>query len=273
VTETLVPLNDILVHPAYRDALQSAGLSTNLEIMACQGGELFTYEGKRDRSVVRIVLPDGRPVFLKRHYTVSIECPLCSVFLRRRKPAAEREREAIKLFMSKGLPTAKIIAEGESFTMTEELEGSVSLEEYVAERFKPPLDKEAVEEKRRIVRELALLTRKMHEASLSHKDYYLGHIFIRPSDLSLYVLDLQRVDGRLRWGDRWAVKDIAALDFLSLPQYVTSADRMRFFTVYWGSGRLDAAAKRFIRKVLGKRARIARHTEKLLARRKRQGNG
>ncbi len=260
MAETLVPLNDILVHPAYRDALQSAVLSTNVEIMTYQGGELFTYEGKKDRSVVKIVLPDGRPVFLKRHYTVSEECPLCSVFLRRRKTAAEKERAAIELFMSRGLPTAKIVAEGESFTMTEEMEGSVSLEVYVAERFKPPLDGAAVEEKRRIIRELALLTRKMHKASLSHKDYYLGHIFIRPSDLSLYVLDLQRVDGRLRWGDRWAVKDIAALDFLALPQYVTSADRMRFFTVYWGSGRLDAAAKRFITKVLGKRARIARHT-------------
>ena len=268
MSEGLVTLNDILVHPSYRDALVSAGLSTNVEIMTYTGGELFTYEGKKDRSVVRIVLPAGRPVFLKRHYIVPVECPLCSVFLRRRKSAAEKERAAIELFMSKGLPTAKIVAEGESFTMTEEIEGSVSLEEYVAKRFRPPLDREAVEEKRRIIRALALLTRKMHRASLSHKDYYLGHIFIRPSGLSLYVLDLQRVDGRLSWGDRWAVKDIAALDFLALPQYVTSADRMRFFTVYWGSGRLDAAAKRFIRKVLGKRERIARHTEKLLARRK-----
>lgn len=263
-----VELNDILVDPEYREALVSSGLSGSAEIMAFAGGELFTYKGKKDRSVVRIVLPDGRPVFLKRHYPVSVECPLCSAFLRRRKSAAEKEREAIKLFMSKGLPTTKIIAEGESFTMTEEIEGSVSLEEYVAERFRHPLDREAMVEKRRIIRALALLTRKMHKASLSHKDYYLGHIFIRPADLSFFVLDLQRVDSRLRWGDRWAVKDISALDFSALPECVSSADRMRFFKVYWGSGRLDAAAKRFIRRVLRKREKIARHTEKILSRRK-----
>jgi len=152
--------------------------------------------------------------------------------------------------------------------MTEEIEGSVSLEEYVAERFRPPLDRETMDEKRRIICELALITRKMHKASLSHKDYYLGHIFIRPDDLSFFVLDLQRVDTCLRWGDRWAVKDIAALDFSALTEFVSSADRMRFFKVYWGTDKLDGEANKFIRRVLRKREKIARHTEKLLARRK-----
>ncbi|GAF75312.1 unnamed protein product, partial [marine sediment metagenome] len=68
---------------------------------------------------------------------------------------------------------------------------------------------------------------------------------------------------------RWAVKDIAALDFSALPQYVSSADRMRFFKVYWGKERLGGEAKSFIRRVLRKSNRIALHTEKLLARRKK----
>ncbi|MDP8246593.1 MAG: lipopolysaccharide kinase InaA family protein [Candidatus Tritonobacter lacicola] len=263
-----VGLNDILVDPEFREALVSSGLSGSAEIMAFAGGELLTYKGKRDRSVVKLALADGRAVFLKRYYTVPVKRKMIARASRPQASAeASREREAIGLFRKNGLPTVRIVATGESFNMTEEIEGSISLEEYVAKRFSPPLDREAIDEKRRIIRELALLTRKMHKASLSHKDYYLGHIFVRPDDLSFFVLDLQRVDSRLRWGDRWAVKDIAALDFSALPEFVSPADRMRFFKVYWGTDRLDGAAKRFMRRVLRKREKIARHTEKLLARR------
>ena len=157
----------------------------------------------------------------------------------------------------------------ESFLMTEELTGYQSLERFLQEYFPPPLPLEKIIEKRALIKELAGIAKRMHNAGLNHRDFYCCHIFIRQSEdgrREWRVLDLQRVDRR-RWFRRhWIIKDLAALNYSASPQIITKNDRMRFL-IYYMDG-MDKVRKNlpFIHQVIRKTEKISRHDKKLKAR-------
>jgi heptose I phosphotransferase len=125
-----------------------------------------------------------------------------------------------------------------------------------------PCRGEVLETKKRILENLADITRRMHSAGINHKDYYLCHILMDNSE-RLYVIDLHRVNVRDKVGKRWMVKDLAALLFSSLEVPVTQGQRLAFYKRYMKISRLSADDKTLIRLIVKKCNKIARHTEKM----------
>ena len=88
-------------------------------------------------------------------------------------------------------------------------------------------------------------------------------------------MDLQRLCKGAKLLNRWSLKDITALYFSSLPfvptGQITRSDMLRFYLRYVGQTKLRKCDKKFLRAVTVKERRMARHTEKLLAKRRKRG--
>jgi hypothetical protein len=109
----------------------------------------------------------------------------------------------------------------------------------------------------------------MHRGGMNHRDYYLCHLHILPEAQpwpKLFVIDLNRADRRKKVGQRWIVKDIAALNYSAPEAIFSRSDRLRFLKVYLGVDRLDAYGRRLAVKVLRKTQKIARHAVRSKAR-------
>lgn len=102
---------------------------------------------------------------------------------------------------------------------------------------------------RRAVRAVADLARRLHACGLVHRDLYLCHLFARPGEYDLTLIDLARL--KRSTSPRRRVKDLAAL-LSSAKGLVTRTDLWRGLLRYGGDRKL---ARRVIRKA----ARIARH--------------
>ena len=269
-----VKQGDILVDSTTWPLLQQAGLSDFDSFMDFPGGRRVVH--KRGRSVFRFEL-GGRAFYLKRNRLHRVE--LLKQLSRGKLPprSARQEWHSIQAVTAAGIPTVKPVAFGEStclgmetasFTVTEELYGARPLDELIRDGY---LDRLESLERRALIRKLAALARKLHDAGMNHQDFYLNHFFIG-EDESVYLLDLQRVQLRQRVPERYLIKDLAQLNY-SVDYYggFSNVDRLRFVIDYADLDGLNNVVKEFIRKVLRKTARIARHDVKLMQRRKRRG--
>jgi len=254
------------------------GLGGVQAVMDFRGGELFKEQGSR--SVSRFSLVDGEgkgSFFLKRHRRPPLRQQIRELLNRGKVVSGgRREWENIWKIRQLGIPTVDPVGFGEkrrwgweveSFLISQELTGACRLSEYLPRHFLLPLDPALLFRKRHLVRQLALLVRRMHEGGLFHRDLYLGHLFVRPQEeggLELYLMDLQRVIPS-RWrAHRWRVKDLASLNFSAPKGWFTLTDRLRFYTEYRGITRLSRSDKDIIRRISRKSHRISSHTRKLL---------
>jgi heptose I phosphotransferase len=265
-----------VVDDQYRDLLSRAGLDAFADFMACRGGDVIKRLPTKTISRIEAPSPTGvRRFYLKRH-TGRVGMgervrAWCSGF----SPSwGRKEWEVIHAFRRAGIPTVTPVAAGErvcggrreSFVMTEELAGFRSLESFVPSRWTPPLDRAGLPEKRAMVRRVAELTRRMHDAGFNHRDWYLCHIFARvdaDGTWDLRVLDLQRVDQRRWLRRRWIIKDLAALNYSAPPGVITAGDRARFLNAYLNDGRALREHRALIRAIIRKTARIRRHDARL----------
>jgi len=104
-------------------------------------------------------------------------------------------------------------------------------------------------DRRAAVRACADVVRRLHACGLVHRDLYLCHLFVRPGETDVTLLDLARLT-RTR-SRRRRVKDLAALVH-SARGVVSRTDLLRGLRRYGGDRRLARAVRR-------KAARIARH--------------
>jgi heptose I phosphotransferase len=237
----------------------------------------------QERSTVKFVLDEGNrrsTFFLKRYTFHSVQAYLKCLIRFSWPKSALNEWRAILRFHEIGLPTMVPVAAGEkrnslglvtqSFIVTKEIKGAYRLDGHLAKWLQKTLSKKEVQKKRDLIKQVAHLTRKMHTMGLNHRDYYLCHIFIRTmeenEDFELFIIDLHRVDMRKKVGRRWIVKDLAALHFSSLPLPIHVTDRTRFLKLYLQKEHLDKGDRFFVRQILKKTERIARHTEKMYKR-------
>jgi len=279
------------VNEAFRPVLEGAGLMTLDAIMDLKGGETFRLAP--GRSTVRLVLDDPtggrRAVYVKRHTgmpfrtkvrrTLSLNPPISF---------AGREAQGIARLADIGIATMRLVAVGEEVThggrrersciLTEEIAGATQADDYIEATFSGEVSAEQVAAKRRLIRQMADVARRLHAARLSHRDFYLCHLMVRPiagADAVLHLIDLQRLTHHRRGiGERWVVKDLAALLFSSWPspatgirsRVFTRTDRLRFARTYFGTARLTESQKGLLRKVVAKARRIARHEARRRAR-------
>ncbi len=267
MTEVAVAVWDsgrLAVNRRFASLLRERGLTTVAAFMQFEGGEVVK-QAVADRRTDRIRLTGSEfsafEGFLKRHRRPCWREYL-KAWLRLTRPmlGARGEWEAMWRFQKAGLPTMTPVAFGEcaegSFVLSESLEPGQKLSTLVAEpALEPP-------RRQRLVRAVAGLARRMHDAGLHHQDFYLGHLLCRidqPGE-PVFVLDLGRARRLRRLGRRWIVKDLAQLNY-SAAGRLTAADRLRFLTEYLGH-RPGHSDRRLLDRVVRKSHAIARHSLK-----------
>lgn len=254
------------VNAAYADVLKANNLTTFDSLMRYAGGEVAKHLiAERPTTRIELATPDGPLVcYLKRHAPAKLKEYLKPLIrLRWPRIGAEPEWKAIRRFHEVGIPTMTPVAWGqsgrESLLVTLAIEGCEKLSDWMR-RTPRPATAEQVADVRRIIREVAEVTRKMHQAKMHHQDLYAGHILL-PHDATrgIHILDLGRVRHCRHLAMIWIIKDLAQLHYST--GWFTAADRLRFLQTYLGR-RLQSADRRFIRRILRKAASIGRHSRK-----------
>ena len=255
---------------------RQSGFETYAHFMAPDTG---THVARKRGRVVRRLDLEGRSFFLKRNRFHWIEFFKGLLHMRFLPRNGLREWRNIDLVTRAGIPTVRRVAWGErrclsreisSFTITEELYGARSLKEILQERAAGKADAGSFREKRDLIQRVARLASRLHRHGLYHQDFYLGHIYKGPDEV-LYLIDLQRVLCSPLASRRYRIKDLAQIHYsaMEIPG-ISASDRLRFLLAYTGSQRVGREEREMIQKILAKTGRIARHTVKLLERRRRR---
>ena len=238
--------------------LQENGLDSFARVMALPEGYLRRNFPLRRTSRLELRRPGGgvQTVYLKR-YLPGYLSSLSRLFRRLRGHSIDEawdEWEAGVQISALGIPTLDMIARGQdasqagevrsSFIMTAELTDAQEGHHYAK-----TLDRV---ERRRLLRQVAELTRRLHTAGWVHKDLYLGHYLVKPTrpERSIFLIDLQRCARPGWFVQRWRIKDLAALAYSSLKAGVTRSDLAAAYRIYRENRRLDAPGRRLARQVL-----------------------
>ena len=251
----------VIVRPDFLAVLQANSLDTFEKIMAYRGGSVM--RSVPGRSTVRIELnrPDGRRLvaYLKRYERgyLSFGKNLLR-FLR--WPGADDEAlhewNAIGQLRASGFNTADPIAVGQkkkcgavkrSFLLTAEIIGGIAAHDYTR-----TLDAKG---RRELLRHIAPLTRRFHQAGFAHKDYYLSHIFVVTVPVAgpqLFFIDLQRLVRPRFLSGYWLVKDLAALGYSGQLAGATRADMLCFYKACLGTQRLTSRDRRRIGRIMAR---------------------
>ena len=269
----VVRKEELFINEAFLEFLDALDVETFDGWMQLQG--IVIKSAVRERSTQRLEL-GGRSVYIKKHFFPGIAEILKNI-LRLRVPfGALNEWQALLAFHANNIPTITPICAGrkpffwkidkESFLLTDDLGETDRLEDFLKVDCVTPCRGKVLDKKRRILKNLADITRKMHHSGINHRDYYLCHILMDNRE-RLYVIDLHRVTVRDKVGKRWLVKDLAALLFSSLEVPVTHGQRLAFYKRYMQISRLSADDKTLIRLIVRKSNKIARHTKKMYRKR------
>lgn len=224
------------------------------EAVAALDGELYRHrEGRR---TLRVTL-QGRPFFLKEHQGVGWR-EIIKNLTQLRLPVlgAEREFHAIRRLEDAGIDTLSVAAFGargvnparrHSFLLTDELTDMISLEE-LGEQWR--LWSGSVRFKRALIRRVAEIARRMHDAGVNHRDFYLCHFLLPHEDVHnensqgpMHLIDMHRSRLRSPLPERWRIKDLGGLYFSVARFGFTRRDLLRFVRAYEGMDPRTALAR------------------------------
>lgn len=236
-----------------------------------------TYRRTATRRTVRVVLGPSA-YFAKLHDGVGWR-EIFKNLLSFKQPVlgAANEYAACRHLAAHGVPAPAAVAFGRqgwnpatqrSLVLCEALADHASLEAVVRGCRAPSLAL-----RRRLLREAARLTRRLHGAGVNHRDYYLCHLFadlakLARGEVALAVIDLHRAAIRRRVPRRWRRRDLAALLYSAASAAaedgsgwaLSRADRFRFVRDY--AARRPAAVvrgeRRFWNAVAARAARLQR---------------
>jgi heptose I phosphotransferase len=205
------------------------------------------YRNREGRKTVRLEI-DGRRFFLKLHRGVGW-AEIGKNLLQGRLPVvgAANEYRAIRALERAGVATLSVAAfasrglnpaRRRSLVLTDELTGTVSLETFCAPWSEQP---PAFTLRQRLVVVLAGVARRMHNAGVNHRDFYLCHFHlvtdsVARGHLRCHLIDLHRAQCRPRTPRRWRIKDLAGLYFSAMDCGLTLRDLQRFARHYHPGG-------------------------------------
>jgi heptose I phosphotransferase len=228
------------------DALQKAWKGKDVyDLLGRLEGKV--YREKEGRRTFRFEA-DGKGYFAKVYMGIGWKGLLASL-LKFRKPivSAENEWRAIGMLPKIGVETMRLVGYGkrgrhpaymQSFVITEELQPTISLEDFCRDWVESP---PPVKLKRAFIERVAQIARALHTNGIFHRDFYLCHFLADTSDKNLadgtdiprlYLIDLHRVEQRRRIPRRWQIKDVAGLYFSSMDIGLTRRDLLRFIESY-----------------------------------------
>jgi heptose I phosphotransferase len=228
---------------------------------------------KQGRSTGRWVLhsPEGRRlvVYLKRYYRL----PFWRGWLAALWPSVDwspamQEYRRLCWLGSQGVPVPAAVATGEFIGPWGKLQGMLAVEELTDMLPLPqaiPLAAETLPAdvfrwwKAGLVKELARLTRLLHDRRHFHKDLYLCHFFIRRTDVErppeawrkrVVLIDLHRLGHHPRTWRWWRLKDLAQLLYSSEIGGIEARDRIAFWKHYREPG-VTSRRSRWLRWLVG----------------------
>lgn len=211
-------------------------------------GEVF--RNKEGRRTLRFI-HEERSYFLKYHQGVGW-AEIVKNLLQGRGPviSARNEYLACIALGEAGVETLSPAAYGrkgvnpaaiESFLITDDLCGTVSLEDYCRQW---PVEPPAVSRKYLLLKKVMTMAKTMHDCGINHRDFYLCHFLLvadslerggTVDDVQCYLIDLHRAGLRKYVPRRWAVKDIAGLFYSAMDIGLTRRDLLRAMSIYSGS--------------------------------------
>ena len=258
----------------YKTALSKSGITSIEEVFSFNSAENLTKSNLakfRSRLQFEIDSEKGASsttVFLKRYDRPPVLFQLRNwLSCHNRGSAAIRELEASNQLRIAGINTPKVISYGEqwgtlfekrSFIITEKIADAESLERKLPAYFDGPDTIENLKMRRNFIIQSAGFIKKFHETNYRHRDLYLSHIFYSDNG-KFYLIDLARVFRPIILGRRFQIKDIAQVYYSAPGKHFSKTDRLRFYMAYAGQSKLTKKDKAFIRKVINKAKRMARH--------------
>ncbi len=259
----------------FQSVLEQAGLSGFDAVMANRNGHCWRAIGDRENWRLELPGPGGRRVgaHLKKHRVRCVGTWVrAKLGLAPATSAAEWEARNVAQLTRARIDVMRLVAYGwkahrdglvESFVIAEELDGYWEIPDLLRRRFpavapqSPRRDRDLDE----LIRTVADLARRFHEAGYNHRDFYCGHFFVREPErgrFEIRLIDLQRVQHRRRLRRRWIVKDLAQLAWSLPDEQITCSQRMAFMRRYFGVDKLLPCHKRLIREVLAKQQLMER---------------
>jgi heptosyltransferase-2 len=265
------------VDPDHESALTRLGLDSIDSVFSFDAATNLGKENlARFRSRMQFEIDAPHPpgtttVFLKRYSCPPVLAQLKNwLSARGRRSCALIELAAASQLTAFGINTPKTICYGEqwgslfekrSFIITQRIPRAASLERRLPDCFTGPPSGENLRLRRYFIARLAAFTKKFHETSYRHRDLYFAHIFC-DDDGRFHLIDLARAFEPMFLSRRFLIKDIAQIHYSAPGQAFSKTDRLRFLLRYVGRNRLTAQDKMFIRKVVRKARRMARHDKK-----------
>ncbi|MHC4570787.1 MAG: lipopolysaccharide heptosyltransferase II [Planctomycetota bacterium] len=261
------------IDPDYKTAFSELGLNSIDAVFSLNRGKNLAKDNLsayRSRLQLEINSPSvpSTTLFLKRYDSppilVQLKNWLCS---RRRISCALISIDPADELATAGINTPKTISYGEqwsrffekrSFIITEKIPNAESLERKLPDCFNAPNSAENLKMRRNIIAQLADFIRKFHETKYRHRDLYFSHIFY-DNNGKFFLIDLARAFKPLLFAERFRIKDIAQVYYSAPAEHFSKTDRLRFYHIYKDCGKLTEKDKAFIRKVVKKARRMARH--------------
>jgi len=261
---------DFFVDAEYKADFVEFGLNSIEGVFSFNRGQNLSKANlAKHRSRLRIQVENPpRTLFLKRYEQPPILTQIKNWLSHRRRACTMfYDLDAANKLTAEGINTPKTICYGRqwgllfekrSFIITEKIPDAESLERKLPACFDGATTTENRRRRRRFIRRLAEFVKKFHQTGYRHRDFYFAHVFYSGDDC-FYLIDLQRCFKPMLFTERFRVKDIAQLYYSAPGRYFSAADRMRFYLCYAGKESLSKKDKSFIRKVVKKADRIARH--------------
>jgi serine/threonine protein kinase len=208
------------------------------------GCEIIKDQRKIKVARVRIEIHgDVKTVFVKRYNAFSWRYRFTSFF---RSSGAVRSLNGAAILAESGIRTLRPLAAVESrswgmlnrsFFLSEEIEGSKTVDAYWREELVPVKGKEGMQRRKRFLRAMGELFHSLHKQGLYHNDLKDANILVCPDPLSnaerFYLVDLEGIRRYRRLNRRRQVKNLVQLN-RSLGSYLRSTDKLRFLASYLG---------------------------------------
>jgi heptose I phosphotransferase len=212
------------------------------EVMQIEGEQYRNVDG---RKTLKFIVGD-KGFFIKQHFGVGWREIFKNLFqFKLPVLGAKNEYLAIKKLQALKIDTMEVVGFSQqgvnparllSFLITEELDNTISLEQYCEEWIN---NKPIFLDKLYLIHQVALIVKKLHENGINHRDLYICHFLMKKNveiskERPLFLIDLHRAQLRTKVPERWLVKDLAALYFSSMNIKLTQRDFLRFVRVYSG---------------------------------------
>lgn len=215
--------------------------------VAAEANPADVYRSKEGRKTLRFSR-GGRSYFLKLHSGIGW-AEIVKNLLQARLPVlgASNEYRAVQALRRINVDTMSVAAYAsagrnparqQSMIVTDDLIGSVSLEDYCRDWATDP---PPIATRLKLVRKLADSAGRMHRAGINHRDFYLCHFHLEQKTLdapspTCYLIDLHRAQIRDKTPRRWQVKDLAGLYFSAMDCGLGKRDLLRFMSHYTDGG-------------------------------------